>query len=106
MTTSDKIRELIAERSLTQRQFAELVGIHYITLGNNLNKDDFSSKSIEKIASACGLSMFDLLPSEEEKKVVLTKVSGYLESNGEIVKINDLKSLRKFLEKINRFIWI
>ena len=100
MTTSDKIRELIAERGLTQRQFAELVGIHYITLGNNLKKDDFSSKSIEKIASACGLSMFDLLPSEEEKKVVLTKVSGYLESNGEIVKINDLKSLRKFLEKI------
>ena len=31
MTTADKIRELIEEKGLTQRQFAELVGIHYNT---------------------------------------------------------------------------
>lgn len=50
MTTADKIRELIEEKGLTQRQFAELVGIHYITLCNNLKNDNFSHKSIEKIA--------------------------------------------------------
>ena len=37
MTTSDKIRELIAERGLTQQQFATLVGIHYVTLCRNLD---------------------------------------------------------------------
>ena len=32
MTTADKIRELIEEKGVTQRQFAELVGIHFSTI--------------------------------------------------------------------------
>ena len=46
MTTADKIRELIEEKGLIQRQFAVLVGIHYITLCNNLKNDNFSHKSV------------------------------------------------------------
>ena len=99
MTTSDKIQELIDERGLTQKQFAELVGVHYITLGKNLKNDNFSTKSIEKIARACDVSIFDLQPDSAE--ISLTNVSGYLECNGEIVKIRDLKSLKKYVERIN-----
>lgn len=99
MTTSDKIQELIDERGLTQKQFAELVGVHYITLGKNLKNDNFSTKSIEKIARACDVSIFDLQPDSTE--ISLTNISGYLECNGEIVKIRDLKSLKKYVERIN-----
>ena len=89
MTTSDKILELIAERDLTQQQFARLVGIHYITLNKNLAKDNFSPKSLEKIAKACGISVYDLQPDSVE--ITLNQVSGYIEHNGEIVKIKDLR---------------
>ena len=65
MTTSDKIRELIEENGLTQRQFAELVNIHYITLGNNLKNDNFSHKSLEKIANAFSISVYDLISDTE-----------------------------------------
>ena len=99
MTTSDKIQELIDERGLNQKQFAELVGIHYITLGKNLKNDNFSTKSIEKIARACDVSIFDLQPDSAE--ISLTNISGYLECNGEIVKIRDLKSLKKYVERID-----
>lgn len=101
MTTSEKIRELMEERGLTQQQFAGLVGVHYITLNKNLINDNFSSKSLEKIASACGVSTYDLLPDDETNKIVLSNVFGYLECNGEIVKIRDLKALKKFVEKID-----
>lgn len=67
MTTADKIRELIEEKGLTQRQFAELVGIHYITLCNNLKNDNFSHKSVEKVAKTFGLS-YDLLADEAQDR--------------------------------------
>lgn len=99
MTTSDKIRELIEERYLTQKQFAGLVGIHYITLGRNLSNDDFSTKSIEKIAKACGVSVYDLQPDSVDAS--LTNVFGLLEYNGDVVKIKDFKSLKRLVEKID-----
>lgn len=68
MTTADKIRELIEEKGLTQRQFAELVGIHYITLCNNLKNDNFSHKSVEKVAKTFGLSVYDLLADEAQDR--------------------------------------
>jgi transcriptional regulator with XRE-family HTH domain/FMN phosphatase YigB (HAD superfamily) len=101
MTTSDKIRELMEERGLTQQQFAGLVGIHHITLNKNLINDNFSSKSLEKIASACGVSVYDLVPDKEASNITLSNVCGYLECNGEIVKIRDLKTLKKFVARID-----
>ena len=88
MTTSDKILELIKDRELTQRQFARLAGIHYVSLNKNLAKDNFSTKSLENIAKACGISVYDLQPDSVE--ITLTQVSGYIEHNGEIVKIKEI----------------
>ena len=68
MTTSDKIRVLIEERGLSQQQFAGMVGIHHITLNRNLAKNNFSSKSLEKIASACG---YRLAFTDEAGKAVI-----------------------------------
>ena len=99
MTTSEKILELIEERELTQQQFAKLVGIHYITLNKNLTKDNFSTKSLEKIAKACGTSVYDL--QSDSVEITLTQVSGYIEHNGEIVKIKDLKTLKKLVDKLD-----
>ena len=100
MTTADKIRELIEEKGLTQRQFAELVGIHYITLSNNLKNDNFSHKSIEKIADALHLSVYDLLADEAQSKATFSKVEGYIEYNGKIQKIRDFRNLKKLVNEI------
>lgn len=102
MTTADKIRELIEEKGVTQRQFAELVGIHYITLCNNLKNDNFSHKSIEKIADALHLSVYDMLADEAQSKATFSKVEGYIEYNGKIQKIRDF---RKHLFKKHKTEW-
>ena len=82
MTTADKIRELIAEKGLSQRKFAEMVDIHYITLGNNLKNNNFSHKSVEKIADVFGLSVYDLISDESQSKATFSNVEGYIEYNG------------------------
>lgn len=102
MTTADKIRELIEEKGLTQRQFAELVGIHYITLCNNLKNDNFSHKSIEKIADALHLSVYDMLAYEAQGKVTFSNIEGYIEYNGKIQKIKDFRNLKKLVNYIEQ----
>ena len=100
MTTTEKIRELIEEKGLTQRQFAELVGIHYITLCNNLKNDNFSHKSIEKIADVFGLSVYDLLADEIQDRNASTDLEGYIEYNGEIIKIKSYSQFKKLADQI------
>lgn len=100
MTTADKIRELIEEKGLTQRQFAELVGIHYITLCNNLKNDNFSHKSIEKIADALHLSVYDLLADEAQDRNASADVEGYIEYDGKIIKIKSYNQFKKLSERI------
>lgn len=102
MTTADKIRELIEEKGLTQRQFAEIVGIHYITLCNNLSKGNFSYNSVEKIADAFQLSVYDLLADEVQNKESICDVEGYIEYNGEVQKIKDFRSLKKIVNEIEQ----
>ena len=100
MTTVDKIRELIEEKGLTQRQFAELVGIHYTTLCNNLNNDNFSYKSVEKVAKTFGLSVYDLLADEVQDRNASADVEGYIEYGGEIIKIKSYNQFKKLSERI------
>ena len=95
MTTADKIRELIAEKGVSQRKFAEMVDIHYITLGNNLKNNNFSHKSVEKIADVFGLSVYDLISDESQSKATFSNVEGYIEYNGKIQKIKDFRNLKK-----------
>ena len=62
MTTADKIRELIEEKGLTQRQFAELVGIHYITLCNNLKNDILVIRALKRLLKPLGCLYMIYLP--------------------------------------------
>ena len=102
MTTADKIRELIAEKGVSQRKFAEMVDIHYITLGNNLKNNNFSHKSVEKIADVFGLSVYDLISDESQSKATFSNVEGYIEYNGKIQKIKDFRNLKKLVNDIEQ----
>lgn len=99
-TTAEKIKELIKESGLTQAKFAESVGMHPVTLSRFLSNDNFSPKSLQKIASIAGITLADLMPDDEIG--FAPAVTGYLEYNGQIEKIRDLKSLKRFTEKVEK----
>ena len=99
-TTATKIRELIKDSGLTQAKFAESVGLHPVTLSRFLTSDNISPKALQKIATITGTTLADLMPDDEA--VISPVVTGYLEYNGQIEKIRDLKSLKRFTDKVER----
>lgn len=74
--------------------------MHPVTLSRFLSNDNFSPKSLQKIASIAGITLADLMPDDEIG--FAPAVTGYLEYNGQIEKIRDLKSLKRFTEKVEK----
>lgn len=99
MTTAEKVRSLMDNSGLSQAKFAESVGIHPVSFCNYLKDDSFSPKMVQRIADKLHIPYTDLLP-DDSKSTIAPSVIGYLEYKGEIVKIKDLKGLKKFVEKV------
>ena len=105
---SQKIKQLLAENSISQKEFAEKIGVHPITLNRCLKENKFSKKMQSKIISGfskksimCG----NILEGERKNsKVVIVEGDAYgiLEWNGHLVKIINNESLYAFCEKVKR----
>ena len=59
-----RIRELIKEKGYTQEEFAKLVGTTRVGLGKNLVCP--SGSTLEKIAEALGVEIWELFKSRED----------------------------------------
>lgn len=59
-----RIKELIKEKGYTQEEFAKMVGTTRVGLGKNLVCP--SGKTLEKIAEALGVEMWELFASKDD----------------------------------------
>ena len=66
------IKELIREKGYTQQQFADKLGINRVTLNYHLNGKP-SYPTLENIAEALGVEMWELFTTREE---ILAKSPG------------------------------
>ena len=65
----------IAEKSLTQAQMSELLGISAVSLNSKLkNKTEFKQSEIIKISNCLGIAMNDIPSYFFVKKLVKTQV--------------------------------
>ena len=103
MTTAEKIRALIAESKMPQREFAKSIGIHPVTLSKCLSSDNFSMKTLRKIAERHGVSVASLLPDKKRNVKVKEQqtINGYIEYNGKIEAVRSVEDLRALLERIS-----
>ena len=69
---SHRIKELIREKGYTQQQFADKLGINRVTLNYHLNGKP-SYPTLENIAEALGVEMWELFATREE---ILAKSPG------------------------------
>ena len=69
---SHRIKELIREKGNTQQQFADKLGINRVTLNYHLNGKP-SYPTLENIAEALGVEMWELFTTREE---ILAKSPG------------------------------
>lgn len=61
-----RIKELLKEKGLTQQELADMVGVSYQSMKQTLNAPSVTTSTLEKIASALNVPMWQLLASPEE----------------------------------------
>lgn len=90
-----RVVELAHQRGLTMSDIAKKVGISRVNLSNSLNGNPTLSRLTE-VAKILGVEVSELFKPASTQKVV----SGYLEYNGRIVKIDSIDALGRFLDEV------
>ena len=58
--------ELLKEKGLTQQELADMVGVSYQSIKQTLNASSVTTSTLEKIATALNVPMWQLFASPEE----------------------------------------
>lgn len=86
-----KITELAHQRGMTMAHIAKLMGISRVNLSNSLNGNPTLSR-LEEVARILHVEVPDLFAKEE-----MSSITGYLEYDNKIVKIDSIEGLRTVL---------
>ena len=90
-----RIKEIAKEKGMTMQDIAEQIGINRVNLSNSLNGNP-TLERLKQVADCLGVPVRELFRTGKEKKI-----SGYLEYDGEIVKVTSLTDLQRFLDNFS-----
>lgn len=92
-----KIKQLAKEHGYTMVQIAKELGINPVSLSTAVNGNP-TVATLEKIANVLGVDVADFFEKDDRSPVV----NGYVEVNGEILKISSVADLERALEKAQK----
>ena len=90
-----RVVELAHQRGLTMADIAKQIGISRVNLSNSLNGNPTLSRLTE-VAKILNVEVSELFKPSSTDKVV----SGYLECDGRIVKIDSLDAVKRFITDV------
>jgi transcriptional regulator with XRE-family HTH domain len=90
-----RIKEILKLRGMTMIQLASKLQINRVNLSSSINGNP-TITTLEKIANILEVDLSELFA----KPVVDNLVTGYLEVNGQIHKIESIKDVESFMEMI------
>ena len=90
-----RVVELAHQRGLTMADIAKQIGISRVNLSNSLNGNPTLSRLTE-VAKILSVEVSELFKPSTTNKVV----SGYLECDGRIVKIDSLDAVKRFITDV------
>lgn len=61
-----RIKEVLKEKGITQQELADLVGVSYQSMKQTLNASSVTTATLEKIATALDVPMWQLFASPNE----------------------------------------
>ena len=91
-----KITELAHQRGMTIADIAKSIGISRVNLSDSLNGNPTLSR-LEEVARILHVDVSDLFAKEEK-----SRITGYLEFDSKIVKIDSIERLRAVLAEVDR----
>ena len=93
------IAEVLQEKGITKTEFAKLMGIKKQNVNSLLETNNI--RKIEEIADKLGVKFSDIVvDGDAEQQPVVT---GYLEYDGRIVKVDSLCAVKQFINEIENF---
>lgn len=63
-----RIKEILKEKEITQQELANKIGVSYQSIKQTLNASSVTTSTLEKIAAALEVPMWQLFASPEEVK--------------------------------------
>ena len=90
-----RVVEIAHARGLTMADIAKQIGISRVNLSNSLNGNPTLSRLTE-VAKILGVEVSELFKPASIQKVV----SGYLEYDGHIVKVDSLDAIKRFIDEV------
>lgn len=68
-----RLKEILEEKGITSARFAEMVGIHKVSVSYIINGKQMPSvETLERFAEALGVNFFDLFDNKKEKEQIET----------------------------------
>ena len=90
-----RVVEIAHSKGMTMADIAKKVGISRVNLSNSLNGNPTLSRLTE-VAKILGVEVSELFKPASTQKVV----SGYLECDGRIVKVDSLDAVKQFIADV------
>lgn len=90
-----RIVEIAHSKGVTMADIAKEIGISRVNLSNSLNGNPTLSR-LREVAKVLDVPVSELFKPVSADK----KVSGYLEYDGQIVKVDSIDAIKKFLSNI------
>lgn len=90
-----RVVEIAHAKGMTMADIAKQVGISRVNLSNSLNGNPTLTRLTE-VAKILGVEVAELFKTTPAEK----KVSGYLEYEGHIVKVDSLDSIKRFIADV------
>ena len=91
-----RIKEILKLKGMTMIQLAEKLEINRVNLSNSINGNP-TLKSLLKIAEILEVDVSELFAKPNKNQI-----SGFLEYNGEIYKIESISDIEKLIEKMEK----
>ena len=88
-----RIKEIIKNKGLTMQEFADKLGIARVNLTKTINGNP-TVETLQKIADALNVDFIELFVPQREG------ITGYIEYEGEVRKINSVSDIEKLLQEI------
>jgi len=91
-----RIKEILKLKGIKMNQLSERLGINRVNLSSSINGNP-TIATLEKIANVLDVSLVELF----SKPIVENVVTGYLEYNGEVHKIESKSDVESFIEMVS-----
>ncbi|WP_195531859.1 helix-turn-helix domain-containing protein [Bacteroides finegoldii] len=93
-----RIKELLKEKGITQQELSDILGVSYQSIKQTLNAPSVTTSTLEKIATALNVPLWQLFASPDDVKG--EELTALIQHKGEFYKATTIAELEKIVAEI------